>query len=213
MKKIITMSVVLFASTVVAQRPDISECNRETPGWGRNLGEVRFLTNKTWIVGSLEWSDVVIAENCQKETFNGGTVDPRNFNADCRKNSDGLGDLFSWCAVGRYVRQLCPDNWRVPTTQDFMYLDEFFGGNGERRRVDRTTLAQYTETWGGSYGGICRPDGRLEDQNNGAFYWAISAGRTGTGSRLNFFTNGYISPQGWVSKNFGHTVRCVRNAE
>jgi uncharacterized protein (TIGR02145 family) len=200
------MSCVL---TVGAETAVVPECNTNTPGWGNNLGTVRFKTSEIWKIGDQEWSDVVTATNCQKETFDGGTNNPANFNADCRKNITGFGDLFSWCAVVRFARHLCPAPWRVPTVRDFIQLDEALGGEGERRRNDSKTLVEYN-IWGGGFGGFCDADGTLNDQGFGAFYWAISENRAGRGSRLNFFTNGYISPQGWDSKALGHMVRCVR---
>jgi len=209
MKKLFLSAIAVFLTTTIVAQADISECNRDIPGWGRSLGEVSFRTAKTWTTGDLEWSDVVMATACQKETFDGGTDHPQNFKADCRRNLEGFGDLFSWCAVARFWRQLCPDGWRVPTTRDFILLDEYFGGDGDRRRDSEALITKYTE-WGGVRGGACEPNGALVDQGVGAFYWAISTVRPGKGNRLNFFTDGYVSPQGWDNKNIGHTLRCVR---
>jgi uncharacterized protein (TIGR02145 family) len=215
---------------------DLAEvaCNKNTPGWGNNLGTISFASNRTWKIGNQTWSDAVQATNCNKTAFNGGEYGklsrrhmvahgnipwneipffnappPNNFNADCRSNPDQKGDLFSWCAVARFWRQLCPDGWRVPTTRDFILLDEYFGGDGDRRRDSEALITKYTE-WGGVRGGACEPNGTLVDQGVGAFYWAISTVRPGKGNRLNFFTDGYVSPQGWDNKNLGHTLRCVR---
>jgi uncharacterized protein (TIGR02145 family) len=129
---------------------DENRCNTGSSGWGKSLGKVSFKTTQTWKVGNQEWSDVVTAINCQKETFVGmlslenDTTHERTllrrlgagdsniyFNADCRKNQ-GFGDLFSWCAVVLYQDQLCPKDWRVPTADDFWELYVALGGTMSR---------------------------------------------------------------------------------
>jgi uncharacterized protein (TIGR02145 family) len=209
MKKTFSCLAAIVLGLTISTRSLASECNTNTPGWGSSLGKVSFRTNQTWKVGDQEWSDVVIAENCQKETYNGGTDIPVNFNADCRKNATDLGDLFSWCAVVRFEKQLCPKGWRVPTVNDFIQFDEALGGEGERRKMEVEIIVEFN-ILGNSYGGWCDSEGNLKDQGFGAFYWTATESKPGKGSRMNFFKDGYSSPQGWDSKALGHAVRCVR---
>jgi uncharacterized protein (TIGR02145 family) len=211
MKKLFfCIMVIVCAGSVNAQLAEGALCNTDKSGFGNSLGEISFRTSQTYKINNQEWSDVVIAENCQKETFNGGIDSLSIFNADCRKNTDGFGDLFSWCAITRFERHICPRGWRVPTVNDFILLEEHFGGQGDRRTVDAETLVKY-DVWGTTYGGFCDADGTLQEQGFGAYYWTISENRAGRGHRFNLFTDGYISPQGWGSKTLGHKLRCIRN--
>jgi uncharacterized protein (TIGR02145 family) len=59
---------------------------------------------------------------CDKTTYAGGATD--NFNADCRNATNGFdGHYFSWCFVMRFADELCPGDWRVPTSTDFGRLN------------------------------------------------------------------------------------------
>ncbi len=94
-------------------------CNSSTLA----LGTVGFATSQTWTVGSQTWSDVVVASNCNKTGYDGGSSD--NYNSDCRNATNGFnGHYFSWCAVVKYASTLCPGDWRVPTKDDFVALDD-----------------------------------------------------------------------------------------
>jgi len=189
-------------------------CNTNTPGWGSSLGTVTRGTQE-WTISdhgiTQIWSDAVTAINCQKTTFNGGTLTPVNFNADCRSNPDYPGDLFSWCAVVRFQDQLCPAPWRVPTMQDFIDLDIALGGNGNNRTIaiPRFVADNYITRWGGRFGGYCNSSGSLLHQGNLGNYWSQTEFDTTTGRFLLFLT-GYVSPQDWNYKTNGYAVRCVR---
>ncbi|MDR2906593.1 MAG: hypothetical protein LBU91_01210 [Bacteroidales bacterium] len=183
-------------------------CNSDIPGWGNDLGTVSFATDETWTVGNQVWSDAVQATNCSSKTiYNGG--DGNNFNADCRSNPSYKGDLFSWCAVNRYVNELCPSPWRVPTVNDFIALDITFGGNGDAQ-ANSTYCDKYLNDWSGEYGGISDPIGSLIMQGWSASYWAQSSADAVSGRLLTFNSIGG-SPQSINSKANGQVVRCVRD--
>jgi uncharacterized protein (TIGR02145 family) len=179
------------------------------------LGKVTFKSNTVWTVPAAngvlkqEWSDVVMASGCKKDSYNGGNS-TTGFLADCRQNPN-YGDLFSWEAVNQFGNQLCPDGWRVPTMQDFIDLDKAMGGTGEYRQDLEFVNSKYisSEVWGGVYGGRCLTNGSLGNQGSNAFYWSQT--EEGLGARgLNFGTGGDIGPQGSMTKSNGFTLRCVR---
>jgi uncharacterized protein (TIGR02145 family) len=205
MKKLLTIfTLSLFANLTFGQ----NGCNDSVPNWGESLGVVSFKTNKTWIVGNQEWSDAVMATACQKETFNGGDWNIDNYNADCRSNP-GYSDLFSWCAIFRFQNELCPEDWKIPTIQDFIDLDIAFGGTGYRR-MGLQFIENYL-SWGGTYSGCCKYDGLLGDQGSGVGYWSSTEKNLSEVSILYFHFEGSIFPQGVANKNFGNPLRCVRN--
>jgi uncharacterized protein (TIGR02145 family) len=185
-------------------------CNNDTPGWGKTLGRIGFKTDRIWKISNQEWSDAVVASNCKKTTFRGGQVG--NQNADCRSNESGHGDLFSWCAVIRFQEFLCPDGWRVPNGKDFAALDIALknSGDGQSSYTDTVTSHKYLSVWGGTYGGYCGVDGLLGGQDWSAYYWTQDERGADRGYRLNFHSDGYIFPQGWISKDNGFALRCVR---
>ena len=184
-------------------------CNNNRPRWGESLGVVSFKTDQIWKVGEQEWSDVVMATACRKTTFSGGPWG--NQDADCRSNL-GYGDLFSWCAVIRFQDQLCPDGWRIPSKKDFAQLDVVLrnDGSGQNSYTDTAIRNKYISLWGGTYSGYSGVDGQLGGQGWSAYYWTQSEHSENHGFRMNFHLDGYIFPQGWLSKDNGFVLRCVR---
>jgi len=198
-------------------------CNSNTPGWGSGLEHVIFTNQGHNVVISgngvtQTWSGAVAALNCQKTTFWGGSAG--NFNADCRSNPNFPGDLFSWCAVMRFADVLCPpeQGWRVPTMQDFIDLDIAMGGSGNNRSSGSSDIAtpafvteNYITRWGGAFGGVSISGGTLNDPGGWGSYWSSTELDATSAGRLFFFTDGYVNPQGWSSKGFGLSLRCVRS--
>jgi len=174
--------------------------------WGANLGTVSFASTNTWTVGSLVWSDVVQASNCNKPAFNGGSNQP--FLSDCRSNPDHPGDLFSWCAAVKFRDTLCPAPWRLPTREDFMNLDMTLGGTGNNGQVNPA----YTGSWGFAFGGYRNPTNQSFSQGTGALYWARTEFTKTRGYYFMLSSDDRVSPQETFDKGFGLAVRCVRPA-
>ena len=192
------------------------------------LGTVSFVTDSVWKVGMQEWSDVVQATGCNKKNFWGGYYNDTSdfaYYADCRSNPGFKGDLFSWTAVVRYQDLLCPDGWRVPTVEDFVALDIALGGTGENRYFDdefneyaayRFMNDKYRSLWNAtSYRNFCYWDGTRTVAVSGAAYWSQSEHYNASlGFAFNFYlVNPWeaINPKGNFGKEYGVTLRCVRD--
>jgi uncharacterized protein (TIGR02145 family) len=117
----------------------------------------------------------VYVENCNKTGYNGGVSG--NYNADCRANSvrATYGDLFSWCAVNRFEEQLCPGDWRVPSTQEQKDLCVTLGLTSVKTGTDQygdywhgatAVVNNLVNTWGSAYGGFCDVGGLLTTQGS-----------------------------------------------
>ena len=175
------------------------------------FGKISFATENVWKVGQQTWSDAVTATKCQKTDYNCDI-------ADCRSNPDYKGDLFSWYAVSQYKDVLCPNGWRVPTSDDFIKLDKTFGGNGISCRKDdnedcHILLNKYLNSWGGVYGGYCPLSGVVDGQGLVAYYWSqeeYDLDDFAFAHNLLLDTNGYALPQDLEWKRFGFSLRCVK---
>ena len=212
---------------------------------GGSLGTPYFRTSQIWsIFGngiSQEWSDVVLAPGCNHVTYSvtGNATTPYTSACKWSLNNSGVpagsngtrptttqapgtstyyGDFFSWCMLHRYVEDLCPDTWRVPTCQDFVNLDVALGGTGINRSGagdvrDKLTNISGTagQFWGGTYGGFCNGAGVLYYQGAYADYWS-STQLSGTNARYLYInTNGTVNPQdSYYGKVQGMVLRCVR---
>ncbi|MCL2683079.1 MAG: fibrobacter succinogenes major paralogous domain-containing protein [Bacteroidales bacterium] len=210
------------AATGITITPVVpSTCNQDTPGWGSNLGMVFFVSARTWTIGNQTWSDEVFASACRKTSFDGGTWNPTNFNADCRSNLDPWGEifsrgsLFSWCAVVRFADQLCPAPWRVPTAQDFVDLDIALGGTGKNRiddRVEEFIRPNYIDRWGGIFGGrAITNQSRINNQSISGLYYSQTQSNSESAFLLNFDTRKAVRPQISGVKSDGFLLRCVRD--
>lgn len=198
---------------IIVSNSSSLRCNTETPGWGEELGEVYFATDQTWIIGNQEWSDAVVLANGDKESFNGGSIDGElGFYADARSNPGYKGTLFSWCAVFRYQDQLCPDGWRVPTSEDFTALDIALGGTGANTNP-ASHLDKYSTEWGGEFPGYCGNAGVLLSQDFDAEYWSITESSEKEALYLGYKRNRYVGPLSSFDKGMGFTLRCVKDLE
>ncbi|MDR2890057.1 MAG: Ig-like domain-containing protein [Alistipes sp.] len=186
-----------------------------TPDWGEyGLGIVGFVSDRTWIVGEQEWSDAVVASACDKETFDSGGYPA--YKSACRNNGD-YGHLFSWPAVYRFQSEICPDGWRVPSREDYIALDLFWGGTGEYEiQVDEYINAHYLnpEVWGGEASGYCGNGGQLKGQGTYAGYWTASEDGFEPRYGGSFYVfEGAVAPRNMDMKYIGFPVRCVRDVE
>jgi len=211
----LTTLALLCASATIAQPS--GRCVSENAELRRGLGRVSFLTPQTWQVGNQVWSDVVVAVRCQKETFSG--LSSGEFNVDCRSTPES-GDLFSWCAVQQFQRQLCPRPWRVPTDADFIELNRALGGEGHvfnedpRRMFGQETpevFEGYQNTWGLTLGGFATQTGRYSSLGVMAYYWSASAFDEEHGSAMIVSErNRIVNIRFPASKAQGQMIRCVR---
>ncbi|MDR2890183.1 MAG: Ig-like domain-containing protein [Alistipes sp.] len=178
------------------------------------FGEIAFMTDRIWTVGNQEWSDeVVVSAADGKTVYDGG--DEAGFKVDFRSNADGYGDLFSWEAVVQYKDELCPDDWRVPTVEDFRGLDIEMGGTGSNVWYEPgSTLAADTyfnpEVWGGSLGGECLPAGGLQSQGETAYYWSQTEGYTPAFAFPLAVNTAQVYVEFGYEKSNGYMLRCVK---
>ena len=181
-----------------------------------DFGEVGFTTTQTWMISgngiTQEWSAPVITSNCYKTNFC-DQDGHGNFVADCRTQANKVerakyGDLFSWVAVVQYGDVLCPDEWRVPTREDFRDLDIALGGPGNKGYIPRH-VDKYLIDWGGGHGDNWSRNGK-QDYDYSASYWSQSESNARSGYGLYFISAGHVDPQSSNLKNVGRTLRCVR---
>jgi uncharacterized protein (TIGR02145 family) len=178
------------------------------------IGEVSRLSTQEWLIGTQYWSDVVLASECSKLTYNGGS--PDLYRADCRQTGvtgEATGHWFSWCAVMKFADQLCPAPWRVPVREDLVELNIALGGRGVAE-VNQVILNNYLTTWGATYNGYYSQDfGLRPNSGTHANYWAQSGQSATLGVSLSLVASTrMVNPLAFENKAFGYQLRCVRDA-
>jgi uncharacterized protein (TIGR02145 family) len=100
----------------------------------------------------------------------------------------------------------------VPTTQDFGALNIALGGQSVVPGNDYTNTTvrdRFLNTWGGVYGGQVLTI--MEYQGTQSTYWSQSGVNVTNAFGLGFNHHGQIWPQGSQVKNYGLSLRCVRD--
>lgn len=177
------------------------------------LGRISFRSDRTWEIGSQIWSDAVMASRADKDDYNGGVYFENEYWIDCRQNGE-YGDWFSWMAVDKYKEEMCPDGWRVPTTEDFVDLDIALGGDGSNTMLDMGIYA-YINDWGGEFGGYVwfyEDQTQFTEVGTYGAYWTQSSIDDCNSYALCFGgAYGFRTPQATADKGNGHAVRCVKD--
>ncbi|MCL2027199.1 MAG: fibrobacter succinogenes major paralogous domain-containing protein [Bacteroidales bacterium] len=192
-----------------------------------NITSASFATAQTWSPGtsSLVWSDAVISPQCtpRGDAYNGG-ADP-NFNVDCRDPTNGFnGHYFSWCAVMKFADILCPGDWRVPTTAEFLELHLTLGHSAPETQTGYVPVIAstymgttgtggaggVTENHGGSWGGSRFTADAADLPSASSSYWSSSEYSSSRAFNLHY-NRLDVWPQRSYNKFIGFALRCVRD--
>ncbi len=186
----------------------------------------------TVIIGDQEW----MAENLRTTKYDDGTdINYITVNAEWQfdlsgafswynhnaSNKHPYGGVYNWFAVNSF-HGLCPAGWEVPTISDWDELFDYLGGNifndvGTKLKEKRT--AHWTSPNNGATnetgftavpGGHRSFAGNFGGQNDYGRYWS----RTQSGSNAlgKYMWHAALELYGeTISKNYGYSVRCMRD--
>lgn len=145
-------------------------------------------------------------------------------------NYQTYGVLYNWAAAlngedGSYnnpsgVQGICPDDWHLPSHEEWNDLIEYLGGEiVAGGKLKSTTLWNSPNTGATNESGFSAlPGGRLALVNFGAIetygYWWTTSGTYGTKSMTTYFMMSYNNAeigQASVVANRGFSVRCVKD--
>lgn len=220
--------------TVLAP-PTISNCREDPADYAQSFGAISFRTDKIWTIGNQQWSDAVVAENArtgyvpgregENIIFDGGDwwqETPPHFKSDFRAHmtipKEECGTFFSWPAVVKYRKLLCPDGWRVPISDDFRALNIALGGPDveiDQEYKSKEMCDKYVKEWGAVPAGACN-NFIFTAVNVSALYWTQSEYQKKSPERNAMFIEicpktEHIGPRYYWEKSWGEQVRCVRN--
>jgi len=198
---------------------------------------------KTVKIGRYEW----MAENLRTTTYNEGTKIPNIteysawanlsngaycwYNND-ESNAEEFGALYNWYAVN--TGKLCPDGWRIPTDEDWKYLEGYVDTHFEvgdtvwdnlgSQGYDAGRRLKAKEKWklGGNgtddFGFSALPGGERSGRDGNffilggnGFWWSNTEdGQANAIFRCIIYALPDISRNSH-DKKFGFSVRCIRD--
>jgi uncharacterized protein (TIGR02145 family) len=199
-----------------------------------NYGEVNDIDGnvyKTIQLGSFEW----MAENLRASHYSNGDqieviADATQWNstsagASCWYDNDSaaadcpMGRLYNWYAVSD-DRNICPNGWHIPTTDEWSNLIESFGGYSQAGYALKTSGNSWwyaPNTSDNSSGFSALPGGfrylnglYLYYGNNGAWWTSDDAGN-GLAQYQLIYNNDHVVYGSSTQYNNGMSVRCVRD--
>jgi uncharacterized protein (TIGR02145 family) len=174
----------------------------------------------TWTMSGQTWTDPnwkqtwsgassYIPAGCALNTDFADNAPPRYSSSNLQA---GSGYLYNYVCVFKEQHNLCPAPWRVPTLQDFIDLDRYFGGIGDNRTsttYQTFITTNYVNAWGGVYSG--RGDGAsVVFKGNHMYFWTTTSVETRAYYLHINYTTGILDPQHYDLHRYGFQVRCVR---
>ncbi len=183
------------------------------------------------IIGSQEWT----AENLKTTKYSDGSLIPEvtdgtqwsNLSTDARvfynndiANNAIYGILYNWYAVSD-SRNVCPNGWRVPTSEDWDTLTNFLGGlpvAGGKMKDVGTNLwqspnqnASNSSGFTGLPGGFRNYDGTFFSNGQSAYFYSSSLDQLGNAKFRGLFYGSESVDNGAEFKTYGYSVRCLKD--
>ncbi len=200
--QLIFISMIFFANIVISQRN-----HKSVSDYDNNIYSVIK-------VGKQEW----FAENLKAIHYNNGDLIEVNDNSTKEIYIDNEV-YYTWSVIND-SRNVCPDGWRVPTNEDWNYLENKFGGQ-ELAAIDLKVDGD--NYWGSDFliatnysGFSALPSGYVNElgvkSNVGKYgYWWSSNSKdetTAWGREIGFNKNTVYN--GFANKQDGLSIRCMR---
>jgi len=142
------------------------------------------------------------------------------YNNDAVANKNTYGALYNWYTVN--TGKLAPAGWHIPTLADWDILITFLGGDQVAGGKIKSGTGWDNGSGSNSSGFTAYPAGDRDsmtsdalgfgDMGYGAYFW-LPIEETSENANMVELYGGYdkIWTSGWAAKNWGYSVRCVKN--
>ncbi len=185
-----------------------------------------YLIGPKGMIGSQLWAP----SNLNSSVFENGESIPyyttsvfagKTTPASCSVNNNAANDavygrLYNWYAITD-TRNVCPVNWHVPASSEFLILSNSVGGNGNILKEIGTAhwanalgtdLYNFTAVGTGYMG-----TSSYSDLKNSTYFWTINEVSSGSASAYTWslFSSNSSFAQSAQGKIGGFTVRCIHD--
>jgi uncharacterized protein (TIGR02145 family) len=165
------------------------------------------------IPGGLSDSQWINATTGARTVYGEGSTFVNEGSGDEVANLAVYGRLYNWYAVDD-IRGLCPDDFRVPSIEDWTLFENMFGGISLAGGAMKTTswggtnLSGFTALPGGARGASF---GHFHNQGYYGTFWTASPNGTGAWYRNLFYAVNSIDNDDYgFSPRLGLSVRCIK---
>ncbi len=136
--------------------------------------------------------------------------------AQSQSNYNDYGVLYNWHAVS--LVNICPTGWRVPSDYEWSYIEGFLDSNFESGNSEWNKTgwrgsdigSNLKNNFNVSMSGARNNSGSFYSLNSAAFFWSSSNFFTTSAWRRYLSNTSSQSNRSVVSRNYGHSVRCLR---
>ena len=133
------------------------------------------------------------------------------------KNGEIYGKLYNWHAV-KNSRGLAPSGYHIPSDLEWSLLTEYLGGEGIAGFKMKSTSGWANDGNGnnssgfnGLPGGTCDNNGDFYDITENGFWWSSSENSSDDAWSRGLFSSNTEVNRFNYSKNYGLSVRCLRD--
>jgi uncharacterized protein (TIGR02145 family) len=141
------------------------------------------------------------------------------YDNDTTNKDTYYGALYNWYAVNS--GRLCPVGWHVPTDAEWTTLTDYLGGSkvagGKLKETGTTDWMGSNKNSTDDYGFTALPGGDRGKKGSfcsvgyyGSWWSSTEKSSTNAWYRMMHFASSHVSRKNWV-KNWGHSVRCMKN--
>ena len=123
------------------------------------------------------------------------------------------------CSPSGTVRGVCPEGWHLPNDTEWKTLWNAVGGTSTAGTKLKSTSGWYNGGNGNdSYGFSVLPagyryyDGSFYTAGNYAFFWSSSERSSDLAYYWDFYYNSDYVSRNYYGKNYGFSVRCLRDS-
>ncbi|MDB5277618.1 MAG: hypothetical protein JWR61_2573 [Ferruginibacter sp.] len=214
MKNLQSFSVLLFLLASLASCQKELSFNSDIPGIK--------IFEKTWMQKNLDVTTYRNGDPIPQVTDN-ATWDQLKTGAWCYYNNDTAnaqyGKLYNWYAVND-PRGLAPEGWHIPTKEEWVMLVDSLGGDpvaGGKLKATRlwqspNTGATNESGFGALPGGVRNVMGEFGGMGTDGYWWTIKEHDATTAVERNMAYNLTDCYMYFLEKQFGMSVRCVKNS-
>jgi len=208
---------VIFTGCKKDSNPTSASNDSPTFNYAGKIYNTMKIGNQTWLKENLNVGTMIRGD--QNQT-NNGTIEKYCYDNDTA-NCSKYGGLYQWDEAMQYstnpgVQGICPEGWHIPSYDEFQTLAKSVNGDGNSLKAIGEGYSDGAGTnttgFGALLAGSRQSGGYFEDLHYYPFFWSTTTSSTSDAVYFYIpYENNYTGRWNTYSKDYGISVRCVKN--